>query len=87
MPQLNTIDDSYPLTVLQVVLMGRYPLLGLMRRHARPTASAPFTRWSRSGSPSSPSPLRDLSGGQRQRALMARALTPLTLHPGHGRAD
>jgi ABC-type Mn2+/Zn2+ transport system ATPase subunit len=74
-PQRDSIDSVLPYTAREVVLMGRYRQIGLMRRpaaedraitdqalayaEARGFADAPF---------------RDLSGGQKQRVLIARAL-------------
>ncbi len=75
MPQRSEIDWSFPLTVRQLVEMGRYPALGLwksMREHdhdivEKALASLQITD------------LQDrqigaLSGGQQQRAFLARAL-------------
>jgi len=74
-PQLNTIDDTYPLTVLDVVLMGRYPLIGLMRRPGKADRERALHALEQVGiADLAPRLFRDLSGGQRQRALMARAL-------------
>ena len=74
-PQLNTIDDTYPLTVLDVVLMGRYPLIGVMRRPGKADRERALHALEQVGiADLAPRLFRDLSGGQRQRALMARAL-------------
>jgi ABC-type Mn2+/Zn2+ transport system ATPase subunit len=74
-PQRDTIDSVLPYTAREVVLMGRYRQLGLVRRpgandrtivagalaHAEADAFADIT-------------FRELSGGQKQRVLIARAL-------------
>lgn len=74
-PQGGQLDPLYPLTVQDVVMMGRYPQLGLLRRPSR-------ADWKRgldcldqvSIADLARRPFRALSGGQRQRVLMARAL-------------
>ena len=75
MPQVEEVDWSFPVSVLDVVLMGRY-------RRPRP-----FARWSREDRRSAKVALARvglesldgrqvgrLSGGQRRRVLMARAI-------------
>lgn len=74
-PQRNNLDDIFPLTVLDVVLMGRFPRLGIGRRitgtdrnlardYMRQVAVDHLAD----------QPFRILSGGQKQRVLIARAL-------------
>jgi ABC-type Mn2+/Zn2+ transport system ATPase subunit len=74
-PQRDTVDYVLPYTAREVVMMGRFRQLGLLRRpgaidraavaksiaqvHMEDVADKPF---------------RDLSGGLKQRALIARAL-------------
>lgn len=74
LPQSNEIDPGFPVTLEQVVAMGRTPRLGLRwprgadRRivaDAIETVGLVHRRGARFG---------DLSGGQRQRGLLARAL-------------
>lgn len=74
LPQSNEIDSAFPVTLEQVVSMGRTPRLGLRwpgcadRRivaDAIETVGLSHRRGTRFG---------DLSGGQRQRGLLARAL-------------
>ncbi|MGM1029252.1 MAG: metal ABC transporter ATP-binding protein [Actinomycetota bacterium] len=74
LPQSSEIDPAFPVTLEQVVSMGRTPRLGLRwpgGRDRRIVAEALETvglaelRRTRFG---------DLSGGQRQRGLLARAL-------------
>ncbi len=74
LPQASEIDPAFPVTLEQVVAMGRTPRLGLRwpgahdRRavtEALETVGLAALRRKRFG---------DLSGGQRQRGLLARAL-------------
>jgi ABC-type Mn2+/Zn2+ transport system ATPase subunit len=74
-PQREQIDVRYPLTVLDVVMMGRYRRLGLMRRPGPADRKAAHEALEHVGIGSlAEKRLADLSGGQRQRALIARAL-------------
>jgi len=74
-PQRDRIDAILPYTVEQVVMMGRYRQIGLLRRIraedreavARSLEHVDIGELRRS-------PFRDLSGGQKQRVLIARAL-------------
>ncbi len=74
-PQRELVDETFPLTVREMILMGRFARIGLLRRpggvdHARVAAAAEHVgiavllerRY------------RTLSGGQKQRTLIARAL-------------
>jgi ABC-type Mn2+/Zn2+ transport system ATPase subunit len=75
-PQRQTLDDAFPLSTREVVLMGRYGLLGLMQPpgahdHEMVERAMELTGIGDAGD----KPFRDLSGGQRQRALIARAVT------------
>ncbi len=75
-PQRESVDVSFPLTALEIVLMGRYGLLGPGRRAGRVDCERARAALAEVGS----SDLCDrlyhtLSGGQRQRVLVARALT------------
>lgn len=73
--QMAQVDDELPLTVEDVVRIGRYPSTGLIRPMRREDRSAvraaleavdlfPLRR----------RPISQLSGGQRQRALVAQGL-------------
>ncbi len=74
-PQHEQIDTTFPITVEQVVMMGRYGHMGLTRR-ARPADRAA------AGEALEQVGLQDLrrraigelSGGQRKRAFVARAI-------------
>ena len=46
-PQAELVDWAFPVTVEDVVMMGRFPRLGRVRRPGRTTAAPSGTRWSR----------------------------------------
>ena len=74
-PQLETIDWNFPVTVEQVVMMGRTAenrLLPWFRRSDRDIASEMMRRLGIAHLASRH--IRELSGGQQQRAFLARAL-------------
>jgi ABC-type Mn2+/Zn2+ transport system ATPase subunit len=74
-PQSELVDWSFPVTVLDVVIMGRYGKIGLVRRpgkadreialHSLERVNLADLREHRVG---------ELSGGQQRRVLIARAL-------------
>lgn len=74
-PQHDQVDSTFPVTVEQVVMMGRYPHMGLMRQAKARDREAvdqalehtQLTQLRRRS-------IGQLSGGQRKRAFMARAL-------------
>ncbi|WP_148589604.1 metal ABC transporter ATP-binding protein [Streptomyces sp. WAC01526] len=74
-PQADTLDPEFPVTVGQVVLMGRYRAAGWLRRprrHDRAIAAEALDLvglGDRAGHR-----FGTLSGGQRQRVLLARAI-------------
>ena len=75
MPQYLNFDAQFPITVLDVVLMGRLARgagLGPFKRGDRSAAAAALEKVDLSDC--AQRRFCDLSGGQRQRALIARAL-------------
>ncbi|HIE09959.1 MAG TPA: metal ABC transporter ATP-binding protein [Armatimonadetes bacterium] len=74
-PQRQAVDEAFPLTVLEVVLMGRYGLLGPWRRPRKKDVERALWALRTVGMEGKARSLyRELSGGQKQRVLMARAL-------------
>jgi len=74
-PQAQTLNEHFPLSALDVVLMGRYRLLGVGRRPSRKDRAACLEVMEQVGVQDlAGRPFRDLSGGQKQRVLVARAL-------------
>jgi len=74
-PQRETLDSIFPLTVFEVVLMGTYarlPLLRAVGRHERSRAAECLEQVGLSTLRNQP--FWGLSGGQKQRVLIARAL-------------
>lgn len=74
-PQKTLFDPNFPVTALDVVLMGRYSRIGLFRRYSRADREAALQALDAVG-------MRDLSereigvlsGGQQQRVFVARSL-------------
>jgi zinc transport system ATP-binding protein len=74
-PQLMSVDLNFPVSVGEVVLMGRYGRMGLFRRPSAADRAAAMQAMKRVGiADLADRPIRRLSGGQRQRAFLARAL-------------
>ncbi len=74
-PQIQTIDDIFPLTVYEIVLMGRYSRIGLIKRLQKIDKDKVLSVLKYLGIESIADKLwRELSGGLRQRVLLARAL-------------
>ena len=74
-PQADNVDPHFPVDVADVVLMGRYHLLGRTRRPRpadRAVVAASLERVGLAGL--AHRQIGRLSGGQRQRVLLARAL-------------
>ncbi|WP_150463088.1 metal ABC transporter ATP-binding protein [Nesterenkonia ebinurensis] len=74
-PQHEQVDTTFPITVEQVVMMGRYPHMGFVRIPRRSDREAvdraleqtQLTAYRKRA-------IGELSGGQRKRAFVARAL-------------
>lgn len=74
-PQEKAVDPFFPLSVLDVVLMGRYRVLGPGRRPAAPDRQAALACLEHVQLENlAGDSFQDLSGGQKQRVLLARAL-------------
>ena len=74
-PQRDQVDYDYPLTAVDVVLMGRYDRIGLGRRPSSKDRAKAMEALEQVGIPElAGEHLKNLSGGQRQRTLIARAL-------------
>jgi len=74
-PQRDAIDWDFPITVREVVEMGRYAATGWLRRVGRSQAALVDTCLERVGMTSyAARQIGELSGGQRQRVFIARAL-------------
>jgi len=74
-PQRDQVDYSFPLKVVDVVMMGRYDRIGLGRRPSAEDRARAREALDHVGiAHLADYPLGDLSGGQKQRTLIARAL-------------
>ena len=74
-PQLQGVDEIFPLTALDVVLMGRYGRLGALHQPTKDDRERAVRVLDEVGIAHLAKHLyRDLSGGQKQRTLIARAL-------------
>ncbi len=74
-PQRDRLDMSWPLTVLQVVLMGRARLVGPIRWYGARDRKAARSALAEIGvGDLADRPLYALSGGQHQKVLIARAI-------------
>ena len=75
MPQYAQVDLNFPVSVLEVVLMGRLGGVGLRARYSRADRAAAIQALEQvEMSDLAGRRFGSLSGGQRQRALIARAL-------------
>nr|WP_235483501.1 metal ABC transporter ATP-binding protein [Leifsonia sp. Leaf325] len=75
LPQSDELDPEFPITLEQVVMMGRYRALGLFRWPGRADRAAVAEALVTVGlSHRAKARFGELSGGQQQRGLLARAL-------------
>ena len=74
-PQQDTLDPQFPVSVSQVVLMGRYRQIGWLRRPSAVDRQATADALEQVGlAERARDRFGTLSGGQRQRVLLARAI-------------
>ncbi|MDA3643524.1 metal ABC transporter ATP-binding protein [Saccharopolyspora indica] len=74
-PQSEAVDWTFPVTVADVVMMGRYGHLGLTRRPKQRDKAAVRAALERVGlTELAGNPIGELSGGQRKRAFVARGI-------------
>jgi len=74
-PQADELDPNFPVTLEQVVMMGRYRAMGWMRLPRRRDKDAVHAALRAVGlAHRAKTRFGDLSGGQQQRGLLARAL-------------
>jgi zinc transport system ATP-binding protein len=75
LPQRPLTNPRFPVSVLDVVLMGRYGRIGLGRRPTREDRDAALAHLARLGIPHlAERPIGEVSGGEQQRVFIARAL-------------
>ncbi len=74
-PQREAVETSFPVTVFEAVLMGRYAAIGLFRFPSRADRKIAGDALEAVGMiEQKKRPLGELSGGQHQRVMIARAL-------------
>jgi manganese/zinc/iron transport system ATP- binding protein len=74
-PQRGSVDWDFPTSVLDVVMMGRYGVLGWIRRPGHKERLAALEALDMVGMlPFAGRQISQLSGGQQQRVFLARAL-------------
>lgn len=74
-PQRATIDWDFPITVLDTVLLGTYPSLGLFKRPKKKHREWAYQCLEKVGMETfAKRQIGELSGGQQQRVFLARAL-------------
>lgn len=75
-PQKNEVDWQFPVTVKDVVLMGRYGKNNWLRTMKKADIDVAMRSMFQMGIENlANTPIADLSGGQQQRVFLARALT------------
>lgn len=75
MPQSDRVDWDFPVTVFDVVMMGRYSRLGPLRRPGKQDKEAVWRALEAVGLEAfADRGIGELSGGQQRRVLIARAL-------------
>jgi zinc transport system ATP-binding protein len=75
MPQKTVFDRSFPLTALEVVLMGRFSRAGLMKRYRSVDRQAALSALEAVGMQDrAEKEIGLLSGGEQQRVFVARSL-------------
>jgi manganese/zinc/iron transport system ATP- binding protein len=74
-PQRESVDWDFPASVLDVVLMGRYPKIGLFKRPRKADVDIAMECLRKVGMDAfAGRQISQLSGGQQQRTFLARAL-------------
>ncbi|MFI5303560.1 MAG: metal ABC transporter ATP-binding protein [Nitrospiria bacterium] len=74
-PQKDSVDPHFPITVFETVLMGRYSSLGLWKRPGNEDKAIAIKALENVSMGSYlDTPLGNLSGGQQRRVFIARAL-------------
>jgi manganese/zinc/iron transport system ATP- binding protein len=74
-PQRESVDWDFPVSVMDVVLMGRYAKLGLIKRPRKADMDVALDCLKKVGMESFANrQIAQLSGGQQQRTFLARAL-------------
>ncbi|HEY4255128.1 MAG TPA: metal ABC transporter ATP-binding protein [Chlamydiales bacterium] len=74
-PQRETVDWDFPITALEVVLMGRYNRVGWLSRLRKADREAALNALHQVGmAPFADRQIGELSGGQQQRLFLARAI-------------
>lgn len=74
-PQRESVDWDFPVSVMDVVLMGRYGKIGLFHRPSRADRDIARACLEKVGMlPYANRQIANLSGGQQQRVFLARAL-------------
>jgi len=75
LPQRPLANPRFPVSVLDVVLMGRYGRIGLGRRPKQEDRDVALAHLARLGIPHlADRPIGEVSGGEQQRVFIARAL-------------